>query len=148
MPIRPPRFDEAAAALEPTLKNLPRRLVAIDGRMGAGKSTLGRFLCWYFNVTLVETDPFLLGDGSLSRHIDEISRIVSFRLDGEFPQPVLIEGVGMRQLLEQIQRAADVHIYVENTASPYKPSPAVLAYEARYSPRKSSDILVEVAHEG
>lgn len=148
MPIRPLVFDEVASLLAPLLYGLPGRLVAIDGRMGAGKTTLGRFLAWYFNVTLVETDPFLLGDGTLSRHLDEIGRIVGFRLDGRYPRPVLVEGVGVLDLLEQLRRTADAHIYVENTSNPVSPSDAVLAYERRTAPIQRADFVVRVAHDG
>ncbi len=148
MPLRPAQFDEAAATLTPLLKDLPSRLVAIDGRMGAGKSTIGRFLSWYFNVTLVETDPFLVGDGTLARRVDEIARIVAFRLDCKSPRPVLLEGVGMRQLLEQLKRPADFHVYVENTTCPYETCTAVLEYEAKFRPKEGAGIVVSLAHEG
>jgi hypothetical protein len=147
MPIRPSAFDTVAVQLAPDLKNLPARLVAIDGRMGAGKSTLGRFLSWYFNVTLVETDPFLVDDGTFARRVDEISRIVSFRLKQK-ARPVLIEGVGVRELLQQLHLLADIHVYVENTTSPYQASAAELAYEAKFSPKASAHLRVEVTHEG
>jgi adenylate kinase family enzyme len=147
MSFRPAAFDTVALKLAPLLENLPPRLIAIDGRMGAGKSTLGRFLSWYFNVTLVETDPYLVRDGTFARHTEEISRIVSFRLE-EKERPVLIEGVGMRELLEQLQRSADAHVYVENKTSPYQSSAMELAYETKYGPRQAADILAKVAHDG
>lgn len=148
MPIRPASFDAVATQLAPLLENLPGRLIAIDGRMGAGKSTLGRFLAWYFNVTLVETDPFLQRDGTLSRRTDEIKRIVSDRFECESPRPVLIEGVGMRELLQVLGRAADAHIYVTNVADRNEVDPLVLKYEANFKPRENATFLVEVTHEG
>lgn len=148
MPIRSAAFDAVAEQLAPLLENLPRRLVAIDGRMGAGKSTLGRFLSWYFNVTLVETDPFLLGDGTFTRHTGEINRIVSYRLDRRCPGPLLIEGVGMRQLLLELERSADVHVYVENTTNLYQVSSVVLEYEKKFRPKENAHFCVEVNHEG
>ena len=147
MPFRPAAFDTVALQLVPVLSNLPPRLVAIDGRMGAGKSTLGRFLSWYFNVSLVETDPFLVGDGTFARHTGEISRIVSFRLDQK-ARPVLIEGIAIRELLQELRRPADAHVYVENTTSPYMPSSAELAYEVKFAPKQSADFRVELVHEG
>lgn len=147
MPFRPAAFDAVALQLAPILHDLPPRLIAIDGRMGAGKSTFGRFLAWYFNITLVETDPFLVGDGTFTRHTDEIGRIVSFRLD-QSKRPVLIEGVGMRELLQQLHRSADTHVYVENMTSPYQPSATQLSYEKKFQPRQAADFRVEVAHGG
>jgi hypothetical protein len=147
MPYRPAEFDAAVAKLEPLMHDLPKRLVAIDGRMGAGKSTFGRFLSWYFNVTLVETDAFLRGDGTLSRRTDEIERIVSFRLE-EKERPVLIEGVGMRELLLQLGRSADANVYVENRTNPFDVSSLVLEYEAKFRPKETADINVGLEHDG
>lgn len=148
MGIRPPQFDKVAAQLAPRLKGLPGHLVAIDGRMGAGKSTLGRFLAWYFNVTLVETDPFLLGDGTLRRHVDEINRIVASRLDREHPRPVIVEGVAVLELVEQLGRTAHGLVYVENTDNPIAPSEAVLEYERRFEPVQKAAFIVRLSHEG
>lgn len=116
--------------------------------MGAGKTTLGRFLAWYFNVTLVETDPFLLGDGTLRRRLDEIDRIVAARLDRSSPRPVLVEGVGVLDLLAQLHRPADTHLYVKNTLNSVSPSDEVLEYERRFEPALRAHFVVEVAHEG
>lgn len=148
MGIRPPQFDEVAAQLAPCLKGLPGHLVAIDGRMGAGKSTLGRFLAWYFNVTLVETDPFLVGDGTFRRRFDEINRIVASRLDREHPRPVIVEGVAVLELLEQLGRTAHALVYVENSDNPIAPSEAVLEYERRFEPVQKAAFLVRLSHEG
>ena len=114
--------------------------------MGAGKTTLGRFLAWYFNITLVETDPFLLGDGTLQRHTDEIDRIVGFRLDQD--RPVLVEGVGILDLLKQIGCKADVRVYVVNTSNAVKPNAAILEYERRSPMYVQHDIVMSLAHEG
>lgn len=130
------------------MHNLPGRLVALDGRMGSGKTTLGRFLAWYFNVTLVETDFYLLGDGTLSRRTDEIARIVSARLDKDSPRPVIVEGIGVLQLLAELERSADSHVYVRNIRIDEAPDLLVAAYERQFNPRECADITVLVAHDG
>ena len=55
-----PEYARALSYLEPILLGLPPKVVAIDGAHGVGKTTLGRFLAWRFNISLIETDLFLL----------------------------------------------------------------------------------------
>jgi hypothetical protein len=149
MPIRAPEYENAVRTLQPVLLNLPPKIVAIDGRDGDGKTTLGRFLAWYFNVTLVETDLYLLGDNSLNRRTEEIGRIVETRLRRQLP--VIVEGVGVLQLLEDIGYAPDFQIYVRNRRTHWRGGPvtAMLAsYERKFAPWEKTNLLVEVEHDG
>jgi cytidylate kinase len=57
-------------ALTPIMRGLPGVIVTIDGRDGVGKTTLGRYLAWYFNVTLIETDLFLIHAEDYLIHLD------------------------------------------------------------------------------
>jgi tRNA A37 threonylcarbamoyladenosine biosynthesis protein TsaE len=52
-----PQYADIVRRLKPVLAGLPPKLIAIDGPMGSGKTTLGRHLAWRFNVTLIEADP-------------------------------------------------------------------------------------------
>jgi len=65
-----PQYKVVMTALMPILYDLPGKLIAIDGRLGVGKTTLGRYLAWRFNISLVETDLFLIpnqGNWSICR---------------------------------------------------------------------------------
>ena len=149
MPIHSPEFESAARSLAPLLVGLPPRVVAIDGRDGEGKTSLGRFLAWHFNVTLVETDLYLVGDNSLNRRIEEIRRVVETRLERK--RPVIVEGVGVLQILEDIGLKADFHIYLRNRRTHWVGGPvaAMLAsYEEKFEPCKRADLLLEVEHDG
>jgi hypothetical protein len=149
MPIRPAEFDEVARSLAPKLEGLPPSIVAIDGRDGDGKTTLGRFLAWHFNVALLETDFYLLGDSSLRRNTEEIRRVVDARLWRRLP--LIVEGVGVLQLLEDIGRRPDFHIYIRNRRTHWVGSQVAAmlkAYEAKYVPWQIADKLVEVEHDG
>ena len=55
-----PAYLKIVEALTPIMQGLPGMIVTIDGRDGVGKTTLGRYLAWHFNVTLIETDLFLI----------------------------------------------------------------------------------------
>lgn len=147
MPIRPSAFDEAAQKLAPLLANLPPKVVAVDGRTGAGKTTLGRFLAWYFNSSLVELDLFLAKGGLVWRKA-EIERIVKLRLDR--CRPVFVEGLLVLDVLDSIGIKPDYTIYVRNSDSPDGCGFAKESeeYESRRSVVASSDHVVEFQHEG
>jgi tRNA A37 threonylcarbamoyladenosine biosynthesis protein TsaE len=53
-----PQYADIVRRLTPALAGLPPKLIAIDGPMSSGKTTLGRHLAWRFKVTLVEADLF------------------------------------------------------------------------------------------
>jgi uridine kinase len=146
MPIRPPEFDSTAQQLAPHLANLPGKLIAIDGRDGSGKTTLGRFLAWYFNVALVETDLFLREGAGLAYHTEQIERIVAQRLAK--PRPVIVEGVTVLKTLQSIGRTPDLLIYVTNSKNPESDSFSKMfsEYEATFSPQSTAHVSVQLAH--
>ncbi|MBT8763182.1 hypothetical protein KFV02_04470 [Desulfohalobiaceae bacterium Ax17] len=98
--------------LDKVLNNLPGKLVAIDGRDRSGKTTLGRFLAFNYNVSLIETDLFLIKQQDSFTYEDQINRIIERRLS--IPRPVIVEGVAILKLLEKLKRTKDYRIYVEN----------------------------------
>ena len=50
------------------MTHLQGKLIAIDGLLGVGKTTLGRYLAWRFNISLVGSDLFLIpNQGSICR---------------------------------------------------------------------------------
>jgi deoxyadenosine/deoxycytidine kinase len=43
-----PQYADIVRRLTPVLAGLPPKLIAIDGPMSSGKTTLGRHLAWHF----------------------------------------------------------------------------------------------------
>lgn len=147
MPIRPPEFDEVAQHFAPLLRGLPPKLVAVDGRAGSGKSTLGRFLAWYFNSTLIELDLYLV-EGGLVHRVEEIKHLIDRRLG--LRRPVFVEGLLVLQILEAIERKPDHLIYVRNSkwSRGLGFGPELDAYDARYHSAENADYLMELEHDG
>lgn len=146
MPIRPPQFDMAAEVLVPHLSGLPPKVVAIDGRAGVGKTTLGRFLAWYFNSSLVELDLFL-GEGGLVHRELEVGRIVKHRLG--LRRPVFVEGLLVLDVLKAIDVEPDYIIYVRNPKCPkglgfYQ---EMNDYESRQRPAEVANYVLEIEHD-
>ncbi|MFZ6845624.1 hypothetical protein [Undibacterium sp. RuTC16W] len=97
MSIHSPAFDLVTAALTQPLYGLPLRVIAINGSYAAGKTTLARYLAWYFNISLIETDLFFESGLPLKYRNEEIERIIFFRLS--LPRPVIVEGIAVLELL-------------------------------------------------
>ena len=145
MPTVLPAYPKVVEALNPVMQGLPGVIVTIDGRDGVGKTTLGRYLAWHFNVTLIETDLFLIPTQDYVIHLDDqINRIVERRI--ATPLPVIVEGVAMLQLMKRIHRVPDFSIYVTN---PRHSSSKVLerrlsTYEAAFAPAAKANIVVTI----
>jgi uridine kinase len=135
-------------ALAPVLHNLPARIIAIDGRPGCGKTTLGRFLAWWFNVSLIETDLFLFEREGLYRYrTEEAARIIDFRIRAD--RPVIIEGVTVLRQLAAMNRSADFLIYVANASAPTLRSEYEVQfkdYEAEFKPHQRANFTLALDH--
>ena len=142
-----PAYSKVVDVLAPIMRGLPGVIVTIDGRDGVGKTTLGRYLAWHFNVTLIETDLFLIPAEDYLIHLDDqINRIIERRVTT--PRPVIVEGVAVLQLMKRINRVPDFSIYVTN---PERSSGAIMdrrlsEYEAAFGPSARSNVVVEIEH--
>jgi len=140
-----PGYVTLVEALDPIMQGLPGVIVTIDGRDGVGKTTLGRYLAWHFNVTLIETDLFLIPARDYLIHLDDqINRIIERRITT--PLPVIAEGISMLQLMKRINRVPDFSIYVVN---PRHSGGKFLerrlsAYEAAFEPSAKASIVVTI----
>jgi Fe-S cluster assembly ATPase SufC len=140
-----PEYIDAASALKPVLANLPPKIVAIGGRPGSGKTSLGRYLAWQFNVSLIETDLFLDdGRGKLVYRSNEIARVIGKRLKKQ--APVTVEGVVVLRLLAALGRPADFTIYVSNENAPETSlADEIAAYEAEQTPLQRADFVLDLS---
>ena len=146
MPLSSYAYNGATAALQPVLKDFGPVLVAIDGRLGSGKTTLGRYLAWHFNITLIETDLFLkVGKGFLYRQ-GELQRVVAGRIGRG--KPVLVEGAAMGWLLPKLGYEFDFSLYVHNTgpASRDNAHEHIESYESACQPLQRANFVVELSH--
>ncbi|MEO8739603.1 MAG: hypothetical protein ABI537_07870 [Casimicrobiaceae bacterium] len=147
MPAILPCYVQVVHALAPIMQGLPGVIVTIDGHGGAGKTTLGRYLAWHFNVTLIETDLFLIPAQDYVIYLDDqINRIVERRVTA--PLPVIVEGVAILQLMKRINRVPDFKIYVNSRR---QSSSAAMTrrlddYETEFLPFVTANIVIEVDH--
>lgn len=146
MPIILAAYLQVVEALAPLIRKPRGVIVTIDGRDGVGKTTLGRYLAWHFNVTLIETDLFLIPARDYLFHLDDqVNRIVERRITSR--RPVIVEGISMLHLMKRINRVPDFSIYVTNPRHSGSKllRPSLAAYEAECSPTTKADIVVTTA---
>lgn len=138
-------YKEVVSRLTPVLCDLPPKIIAIGGRPGVGKTTLGRFLAYRFNVTLVETDLFLkTGEGTLVYRLEDIRGILEHRRSRH--RPVIIEGAIILDLLEQLEFDPDFTIHIVNQDAPESCGGLggqIRDYENRFDPQNRSCLTVE-----
>lgn len=138
-----PAYANVVAALEPRMRGLPGIIVTLDGRDGVGKTTLGRFLAWHFNVTLIETDLFVIPAQDYLLHLDDqVNRIIERRITA--PAPVIVEGVAMLQLMKRIHRVPDFAVYVVRAGHAGSPLMArrLAVYEEAFAPAAHANLVV------
>lgn len=145
MPTVLPSYTTIVEALRPILRANPGAIVTIDGREGVGKTTLGRYLAWTYNVTLIETDLFLIPTRDYVVHLDDqVNRIIERRI--ATPLPVIAEGITMLQLMKRIHRTPAFSIYL--TRRGHRSGPLLerklSMYEAEFSPSTSASLTLEI----
>lgn len=142
-------YAPAVEALKPVLHNLPGKIVAIGGLPGVGKTTLARYLAYRFNVSLIETDLFLIrNQGVMTYREHWLNQVIGSRLDRPDPdwqRPVIVEGSTILRLLNNLGRKADFIIHVTNDDAPESISTLaedLKRYDAEYAPALRADICL------
>jgi hypothetical protein len=145
-----PQYAQAIAALEPVLDARDGKVIAIGGWPLSGKTTLGRYLAWQFNVSLIETDMFIIpNQGGIVHREDEVARVIEHRIGGAYPNPVIIEGATVLKLLAQIKVKPDFSIYVTRPSDydAHNLAAELDAYHKEFRPREAANLVLELPAE-
>ena len=148
-----PEYAKALNKLEPLLCGWPQKVVVIDGKPTVGKSTLGRFLAWRFNISLIETDLFLKrNQGRFLYNEEALRTVINFKIQAE--RPVIIEGVVALRLLSDFNISPDFHIHVtcEEESAPeelaglekYCGFKEYAKYCNKFQPRTGADLVLDL----
>ena len=138
-------YEPAVDALKPVLYGLPGKIVAIGGLPGVGKTTLARYLAYRFNVSMIETDLFLIPNQGVMVYRNEwINHLIASRIDGpDWRRPIIIEGSTVLRLLSDLGRKADYLIHVTNPDAPESRGSLVTdleRYDAEFAPISKADL--------
>lgn len=137
-------YVKVVAALSPVLHGLPPKIIGIGGRPGVGKTPLGRYLACTFNVSLLESDLFLIDEtrGTLAYRNKEVAHVIAFRIN-RCERPIIVEGAVVLRLLDEVNRKPDFTIYIKGGSLPGSETlrKELKAYETEFSPEKSADFV-------
>lgn len=145
--ILPPDHQRLVEDIRTRLGNWHRFTVAIDGRDGAGKSTLARLLAYQLNMPAIETDLFLTpNSGDPKYRYEELDKAVASR--HVLNRPVIVEGIMVLETLSRIGVSYDYLIYTHNLEAEGSVSLASTfhEYELKYSPREQANFVYQVGN--
>lgn len=93
--------------------------IAIDGRNGAGKTSVARYLAWQLAMPVLETDLWLSSTSPVTHRVGELKKLIQSRHRQD--RPVIIEGVMMLRTLELISVKPDYFVFVTNETRETEP---------------------------
>ncbi len=116
--------------------------IAVDGVDGSGKTTLARFLSWQTEISIIETDLLLdLEKGGLNYRLEDFKRLIETRHSRK--RPVIVEGVFLLRLLEEVSLQPEFLIYVEKQGHKgnHEWSRDFEKYQTKYSAKDKADLI-------
>jgi hypothetical protein len=144
-----PAYSKVVDALAPLLREFPGGIVTIDGRDGVGKTTLGRYLAWHFNVTLIETDLFLIPAQDYLIYLDDqINRIIERRATIPILSHVLLTaqaGQGATLTATDLDIVAKVHVAAAGDGAAALPGDLLRQLIAR---AEGDDVTIDLPADG
>jgi hypothetical protein len=109
-------------------------LIGIDGVDGCGKSSLAAWLSWQLEMPAIHLDIFMIPDSSpLTWRYQELACAINGAQLGT-QRPVIVEGVLLLYVLEQISRTPDFLAFVEKDQHTHSMRKHVDPYLDNYEP--------------
>ncbi len=114
-----PKIKSALAGYEELLAQVQKELgpnrqpllIAIDGLDGVGKSTLASWLAWQLEMPSLHLDVYLVRNSKPQQwRVDDLDRAIRSRLN--LGRPVIIEGVLLLDVLDQVGRTPNFLVYI------------------------------------
>ena len=117
-------------------------LIGIDGADGSGKSSLAAWLSWQMEIPALHLDVYVVRDSDpLSWCYDDLRRAIEGAQSGG-RRPVLVEGVLLLHVLEQINRTPEFLVFVERHEHEPGMREHLASYLASYRPMERADYLL------
>lgn len=135
-------IDSLAVQIWHRLPAWQRFLVALDGRDGAGKSTIAHYLSWRLGIPSIHLDQFRVCGTYDEFHLDALNLVLSSRLENN--KPIIIEGVLVLDALNEVGLRPDLWVYIQTcTREIFESDFEVRDYIARRKPAVYADLCYE-----
>ena len=134
--------DSLLAAVKEAL-GLPNErrplIIGIDGRCGAGKTSVACWLGWQLGMPVISLDLYLVSDTKPQAwRYAHLARVLASRAESD--RPVIVEGVCLCQVLEAIDLEPGFLGWVENAGGPERsPNDPSEKYVPNYDPIGNAD---------
>ena len=117
-------------------------LIGIDGRWGAGKTSLASWLGWQLSMPTISLDLYIVRDSDpLEWRYEDLIRVLDART--KIGRPVIVEGICLCQALQAIDREPDFFAWIENKSGPvpHGQEPTV-GYVRNFQPDLNADFTL------
>ena len=145
MPDPIPGSDRLLAALQDALggaaKPLPL-IIGVDGRWGAGTSSVAAWLGWQLGVPVVALELYVAPDreGEAWRYAD-LARVLATATAHR--RPVIVEGLCLCRALQAVDRDPDYLVWIDNTGGPeHGPEDPSDDYVRDFDPAANADFAL------
>jgi hypothetical protein len=132
-----PKHREVRDAVWNAIPSWSRYIIAVDGRDGAGKSSVARYLAWQLGMPAIELHTFLdTSREDFALREEDLLRVLRSRLKRD--RPIIVEGVFVLRALSQLSLKPDFLVVVKRRghAGSHRFAKEFAAYESDYAPKK------------
>jgi uridine kinase len=142
--VAPPSYLELRGLIRKALDFPNRRplLIGIDGLDGSGKSSLAAWLSWQLEMPAIHLDVYVIQNSDpLVWEFGDLARAIAGAQSG-LRRPVIVEGIMLLHVLQQIDRTPDFHIFVEKEGHETCMKEDLEPYLNSYQPKNKADYVL------
>jgi hypothetical protein len=138
---------DLCSKIEGVLYPWRKLLIAVDGRDHSGKTTIASFIAWQYSIPVIYTDYYLVKDSTPICHdYGAIANLIARRHN--LDRPIIVEGVMILNILENVGCNADFLVVTENTSCDGSIGEEITKYFDLYDPYAKANFTFRWAKHG
>jgi hypothetical protein len=126
--------------------NRPPLIIGIDGPNGSGKTTLAGWVAWQFGTATINLDEFATYSRTVvvPWDIGALSKVL-FKRVFEHKQPIVVEGVLLKEALQHVGQKPSFHIWIDLAENKIVDNSlyrrCVVPYIEHHNPKETADFV-------